>query len=108
MNNKVLTGFTKGAWTFKEPKVRIQDALFSTCDIVSGGVRVAKAIGIGNEGALANARLISTAPELLEELQWAVKTMIELANKIDDDAQLDNFREALHNANEIIAKATGE
>jgi hypothetical protein len=40
-----------------------------TCDVVSGGVRVAKVAGIGDEQATANARLIAAAPELLAALE---------------------------------------
>ena len=46
-----------------------------------------------------NARLISTAPELLEALKWALE---QIADDLDPD-----FQEALENAQAVVERAGG-
>jgi hypothetical protein len=66
-------------------------ALYPICEINSGWNEAEDA---------ANARLIATAPELLDALRWAL-------DQIDDDLDLDH-QAAMNAARAAIQKATGD
>jgi hypothetical protein len=57
------------------------------------------------EEAMANARLIAAAPELLESLKWAMK---HVENVFALAYRFDHERPLLEAARNAIAKATGE
>lgn len=64
-------------------------------------------VGCPTEEAQANAQLISAAPELLEALQWLVKTHPYKQGTIGWSAGSD-VRTAITTAKAVIAKALGE
>lgn len=64
--------YTKGKWTIKETSASITDPLFSHTDVVSGGIRIAVAVGIGSDESRANAHLIAAAPDMYEALKAIV------------------------------------
>ncbi len=74
---------TKGIW--KSTGVAVQDAsdpVFYHTDIICNDtIRVAKSSGVGKELALANARLIAAAPELLAACKRA-KSRLEQCQQI--------------------------
>src|SRR3990167_8026725 len=64
---------TAGPWEARPANLNIKDPLFYRADVIGGGIRVAHVVGVGEDCANANARLIAAAPEMLEALKEAVK-----------------------------------
>ncbi len=75
---KTMDNFTQGKWETSGVAIKdIRDPVFYHVDVICNEtIRVAKSSGVGEELALANAKLIAAAPDLLEAcrgLQQAIR-----------------------------------
>ena len=103
-----MSEHTKGSWIYTgNTTISRTDPIFHYASVICGGKRVARATGIGESEAMANARLIATAPDLLELAQNFFEWH---ANHFDDfDAEVNGQLLSLANdAEAAINKATGE
>ena len=85
----------RGPWQSKE------DPTFWHVDVISGGTRVARVSGVGKDRALANAHLISVAPDLLE----ACKTVFARVKNTNINTPLKDMSDEWEILNKAIKKA---
>ena len=85
----------RGPWQSKE------DPTFWYVNVISGGLRVARVSGVGRDRALANAQLITVAPDLLE----ACKTVFLRVKNTNINTPLKDMSEEWEILNQAINKA---
>jgi len=61
---------TKRDWVAKPARLNPCDPMFYKADVICGGIRIAQVVGVGEEEANANARLVAAAPELLKACRF--------------------------------------
>ena len=93
-------------WYAHKPTVNARDPIFSHCDVVSGGTRIAKVAGIGDDEAFERACLIAAAPEILSALEDCVDAFRDTAQK-DRGALYQKASTAYEKARAAIARAKG-
>lgn len=71
-NTKQTAKHTAGEWQSKPANLNPKDPMFYMANVICGGIRVAVVAGVGEPSANANARLIASAPIMLEALERAV------------------------------------
>lgn len=95
-----MTKFTPGPWS-TDLKVSSQAGrVVIEPDVAIVYVQSNRYDSSQSKQRIANARLIATAPELLEALEWVIQCT-------DGDLPQGTY-ECLENARAVIAKATGE
>ena len=97
---------TPGPWQLSSESPTIIKQDMSLIGLPDGGVLIGSACGHKSSGfyptndqAIANARLIAAAPELLSSLEFAVK-LLNVLPHVGGTSQIEHMRS-------VIAKATG-
>jgi hypothetical protein len=97
---------SKKPWHIASKPFKSQkDPMFSYCGIVGGGKIVARAVGVGNDEAFANAKLIASAPELLEACKKMLFSFAEVQEKEGYGTAISKFIEAKKAARLAIFEA---
>lgn len=81
-----MTQYTKGKWVIRETLRNEMDKIFYHTSVISGGIRVAIAVGIGKEESGANAKLIKEAPALLDAAKLALRELEQFYAKGESEA----------------------
>ena len=105
-----MTQHTKGPWAIREQPLKYDELghYMSGLVIEQEYINVAEVCGaIPPIEAIANARLIAAAPNLLEDLKLALSQLQEVVDMNNPANWLDNSRAVIDSLNETIAKAEG-
>lgn len=98
--------YTKGKWKNQKAWLDPKDTMFYQADVICGGVRVAKVAGIGEDFANANAKLISSAPDLLEACKEALFHLTKAEGEIAGELKRNPYSyECVKLLKKAIAKA---
>jgi hypothetical protein len=97
-----MTKHTPGPWKIGRGRQDAKDPVFWHVDVLNTGgtIRVARVAGVGRDAAEANARLISSAPELLDALSFLVQAA-------ETEPGMAIYRAHIEKGKAAIAKAEG-